>query len=254
MIKGCLEQNDVRDFLVVTQAPVKPASGSSVSEIQPVSEFQPVSDIEPVTAEGTQTTSAGSDRHSAIRHAAAEVRGRPSATVPETRHTERTLSGRVIDRVSPIQQSSTGQAPVNERVQNVPGWTPTSDISTSQGTSDPNLRSGSGVPSEDEVAQLYSNGRTSIDVSSTPATHVAVTSYVTLHYSKFVNGVKQDSRFCCCALCQYFSIAILQQFQQLAKFVKLQSFAQAASFCRQLGLLVQPPSIVVRVRGHCLRT
>lgn len=90
----------------------------------------------------------------------AETKGRPSATVPDTRQTERTTSGRIVERVSPIQQQAGG------RVQEVPGWSEKAATGGQQTVPDANLRSGSGVPSEDEVAQLYGNGKTAPDVRS----------------------------------------------------------------------------------------
>ena len=147
----------------VMQASKKPVAGGSVSEIQPASEIQPVSEIQPASTGVSQVSEAAPYRNSAISQAAAEVKGRPSVTVPEPRPTGSTAAGRVVDRISPRQQS-TGQAAANERVQSVPGWTPSNDVTTDE-ASDPNLRSGSGVPSEAEVAQLYSNARNSADVS-----------------------------------------------------------------------------------------
>lgn len=132
-----------------TAAPSQPAS-SDLSEIQPASTRDDTSG---------QTVFAAPYKNTAISKLMSQTKG-PSTTVPPTetsqsvqnlapqsQYPEATISG--------PQATVSETAPTSERVQTVSGFETKSPQGQNMNTG--GFRSSSGVPSEDELAQLYSN-------------------------------------------------------------------------------------------------
>lgn len=127
-------------------------AGSDFSEIQPASSSNE-------DASG-QTVFAAPYKNTAISKLMGETKG-PSTTIPPNETTQ------VVQ--TPAQQSQHPQAtmagpeptvsqtaPTTERLQTVPGFDSKSPVQ-GQNMNTGGFRSSSGVPSEDELAQLYSN-------------------------------------------------------------------------------------------------
>lgn len=128
----------------------QPAS-SDLSEIQPASSSEDASG---------QTVFAATYKNTAISKLMGETKG-PSTTIPSSENTQAVQA--------PVQQSQHPQAimagheptvsqtaPTTERLQTVPGFDSKSPVQ-GQNMNTGGFRSSSGVPSEDELAQLYSN-------------------------------------------------------------------------------------------------
>ena len=146
-------------------------SASEFAEIQPAGASEDAS---------SQTVFAPGYKNNAISKLMAETTG-PSTTVPASRDTEsarpaETDSSAITQQqprsqvshapaASSVSQTQSTAAPVSsERVQNVSGFDSTGETALPAGhnMTTGGFRSSSGVPSEDELNQLYTNSNTQV--------------------------------------------------------------------------------------------
>ena len=155
-------------FCFHMQAPTSQASSSQSAAGQPstasashpaasdFSEIQPASSTEDVSG---QTTFASPYKNTAISKLMSETKG-PSTTVPDT---ETSMSTQPTQMSPPPRATAAAPehtvshtAPTTERIQAVPGFD-TRSSAKEQALNTGGFRSSSGVPSEDELAQLYAS-------------------------------------------------------------------------------------------------